>query len=236
VAGKVLTGWLVIDMDATLITAHSDKQGAAATLKRGFGFHPLGAWCANTAESLTMLLRPGNAGSNTVTDHIRVLADAIAQLPVAYRRKILVRVDGAGATHDLLEHLQQMNRLWRTVKFTVGWTITEADETAIVPLPRNAWTDSLQQDGTATDQVQVAELSSLNQRLDTWPGGLRLIVRRTRPASATASALRRAGRCWAGSAESRVRSSRTTMRGEIARVPGRSPQRGSRTPRPGSFS
>ncbi len=63
IAGKVLTGWLVIDMDATLITAHSDKEGAAPTFKKGFGFHPLGAWLANTGESLAMLLRPGNAGS-----------------------------------------------------------------------------------------------------------------------------------------------------------------------------
>jgi hypothetical protein len=183
VAGKVLSGWVVIDMDATLITAHSDKQNAAATFKRGFGFHPLGAWCANTTESLAMLLRPGNAGSNTVTDHIRVLGDAIAQLPVKYRRKILVRVDGAGATHDLLEHLEQMNRLWRTVKFTVGWTITDTDENAIAALPENAWTDSLIQDGTATDQAQVAELTGLNERVDKWTGGLRLIVRRTRPAA-----------------------------------------------------
>ena len=130
-----------------------------------------------------MLLRPGNAGSNTVTDHIQVLGDAIAQLPVKYRRKILVRVDGAGATHDLLEHIEQMNRLWRTVKFTVGWTITEADETAIDTLPENAWTDSLAQDGTATSQAQVGELTGLNERLATWTGGLRLIVRRTRPAA-----------------------------------------------------
>lgn len=69
---------------------------------------------------------------------------------MSYRRKILIRVDGAGATHDLLEHLKQMNRVWRSVKFTVGWTITELDETAIEQLPTTAWTDSLQQDGTAT--------------------------------------------------------------------------------------
>ncbi|HEX2419325.1 MAG TPA: transposase, partial [Micromonosporaceae bacterium] len=75
VAGKLLTGWMVIDLDATLITAHSDKQGAAATFKKGWGFHPLGAWCANTAECLAMLLRPGSAGSNTVTDHIQVLGE-----------------------------------------------------------------------------------------------------------------------------------------------------------------
>jgi len=62
VAGKLLAGWLVIDLDGTLITARSDKEGAAATFKLGYGFHPLGAWLANTAESLAMLLRPGNAG------------------------------------------------------------------------------------------------------------------------------------------------------------------------------
>lgn len=183
VAGKLLTGWVVIDMDATLITAHSDKQGAAATFKKGWGHHPLGAWCANTAESLAMLLRPGNAGSNTVTDHVRVLGDAIAQLPVAYRRKILIRIDGAGATHDLLERLEQMNRAWRSVKFTVGWTITDADETAIEALPETTWTDSLGQDGTATEKAHTAELTGLNQRLDNWNGKLRLIARRTKPSA-----------------------------------------------------
>lgn len=183
VAGKLLTGWVVIDLDATLITAHSAKQGAAATFKKGFGFHPLGAWCANTAECLAMLLRSGNAGSNTVADHIRVLGDAIAQLPVVYRRKLLIRVDGAGATHELLEHLEQMNRVWRSVRFTVGWTITAADETAIDRLPADAWTDSLNQDGTATSDAHVAELTGLNTRLAGWTGTLRLLVRRTKPSA-----------------------------------------------------
>ena len=181
VAGKLLTGWIVIDLDATLITAHSDKQGAAATFKKGFGFHPLGGWCANTAESLAMLLRPGNAGSNTVVDHIRVLAEAFEQIPARYRRKILVRVDGAGATHELLEHLHQMNTLWRTVRFTVGWTITDADEAAIAALPADAWTDSLEQDGKATTEAGVAELTGLDTRAEAWIPGLRLIARRTRP-------------------------------------------------------
>src|SRR5436190_11203802 len=142
VAGKRLTGWVVIDMDATLITAYSAKQGAAVTFKKGFGFHPLAAWCANTGECLAMLLRPGNAGSNTITDHVRVLTDAIGQLPPERRSKILVRIDGAGATHDLLDHLHALNTSRRTVRFTVGWTITDADETAIAALPKGAWTDS----------------------------------------------------------------------------------------------
>src|SRR6201981_2360454 len=81
IAGKVLAGWLVIDLDGTLITARSDKEGAAPTFKMGYGFHPLGAWLANTAESLAMLLRPGNAGSNTFADHLSVLTAAIRQIP-----------------------------------------------------------------------------------------------------------------------------------------------------------
>ncbi|HKT00124.1 MAG TPA: IS1380 family transposase, partial [Rugosimonospora sp.] len=183
VAGKLLSGWVVIDLDATLITAHSNKQGAAATFKRGFGFHPLGGWCANTQEFLAMLLRPGNAGSNTVADHVRVLAEAFAQIPAKHRTKILVRIDGAGATHELLGHLQQLNTLWRTVRFTVGWTITDVDEQAIAALPAEAWTDSLNQDGTAATAAGVAELTGLDARAGAWLPGLRLITRRTKPAA-----------------------------------------------------
>ena len=95
-------------MDATLVTAHSDKEGAAPTWKKGYGFHPLGAWCANTRECLAMLLRPGNAGSNTFTDHNEVLSAAIRQVPARFRKKILVRVDGAGASHELIKHLLSM--------------------------------------------------------------------------------------------------------------------------------
>src|SRR6266700_2243961 len=105
IAGKTLTGWLVIDLDATLITAHSDKEGAAPTWKKGYGFHPLGAWLANTRECLAMLLRPGNAGSNTFADHKEVLAAAIRQVPARFRKQVLVRVDGAGASHELIRHL-----------------------------------------------------------------------------------------------------------------------------------
>ena len=81
IAGKALTGWVVIDMDATLITAYSDKEGSAPTWKKGYGSHPLGAWAANTRECPAMLLRPGNAGSNMFTDHKEVLAAAIRQIP-----------------------------------------------------------------------------------------------------------------------------------------------------------
>src|SRR5271165_4729083 len=181
IAGKVLTGWLVIDMDATLITAHSDKEGAAPTFKKGFGFHPLGAWLANTSESLAMLLRPGNAGSNTVADHLRVLGAALAQIPAGRGSKLLVRVDGAGATHDLVKHLLSLGTRRRTVLFTCGWMITEADEAAIRKLPAPAWKQAVDQDGTVQKGTAVAEITHLTSRAADWPHGLRWIVRRTRP-------------------------------------------------------
>ncbi|MFI6492303.1 transposase [Streptomyces sp. NPDC050564] len=124
VAGKRLCGWIVIDLDATIITAASKKAGAAVTFKEMFGFHPLAAWCANTIEPLAMLLCPGNSGANTMADHIAVLTDALAQIPGSAAAKILVRVDGAGATHGLLEHLEAWNTTRRTVRYTVGWKIT----------------------------------------------------------------------------------------------------------------
>jgi Transposase DDE domain group 1 len=99
---------LVIELDATLVTAHSDKESVAPTFKRGYGFHPLCAFvdhgATGTSEPLAMLLRPGNAGSNTAADHKAVLADALAQLPwrPGYRVgcKVLVRADTAGGTHE----------------------------------------------------------------------------------------------------------------------------------------
>jgi len=101
---------LVIDLDATLVTSHSEKEHAAPTFKRGFGFHPLCAFVDHgpdgTGEPLAILLRPGNAGSNTASDHITVVKAALAQLP-AHRpghrqgRKVLIRTDGAGGTKQL---------------------------------------------------------------------------------------------------------------------------------------
>jgi hypothetical protein len=181
VAGKRLAGWIVIDIDATLITAHSDKAGAAVTFKKTFGHHPLAAWCANTSESLAMLLREGNAGSNTVADHIRVLTQALAQIPGSSAAKILVRIDGAGATHDLLEHLQALNTTRRTVRYSVGWKMTDADENAIARLPASAWSASIGQDATVQDDCHVAELTGLSTR-GGWPERQRLLVRRSRPA------------------------------------------------------
>jgi hypothetical protein len=181
VAGKVLAGWLVIDLDATLITAYSDKEGAAPTWKKGYGFHPLGAWCANTAESLAMLLRPGNAGSNTFADHLAVLTAALRQIPSRMRSRLLVRVDGAGASHELISHLLSLASRRRAVLFTCGWAITEADEQAIGLLPSGAWQAAVDQDGVVQRDKHVAEITHLLGRAAGWPAGLRWIVRRTKP-------------------------------------------------------
>ncbi len=181
IAGRVLTGWIVVDIDATLITAHSNKQGAAATFKKGWGFHPLGAWCQNTGEALAMLLRPGNAGSNTVADHLVVLEQAIAAIPARFRSRILIRIDGAGATHELLERVQALNTTRRVVRFCVGWTITDVDEAAIGQPPESAWTAAVDTDGEVQAQCAVAEITDLDARTAGWPPGTRLIVRRSRP-------------------------------------------------------
>ncbi len=181
IAGKLLAGWLVIDLDATLITAHSDKQGAAPTFKKGYGFHPLGAWLANTTECLAMLLRPGNAGSNTFAGHAAVLTAAIRQIPARFRSRLLVRVDGAGASHELIAHLLSLATPRRTVLFTCGWAITEADERAIAMLPAAAWQAAVDQDGTVQEDKHVTEITHLLSRAAGWPAGLRWIVRRTKP-------------------------------------------------------
>jgi hypothetical protein len=181
IAGKALTGWVVIDMDATLVTAHSDKQGAAPTWKKGYGFHPLAAWAANTRECLAMLLRPGNAGSNTFTDHRDVLAAALRQVPARFRGKILVRVDGAGASHELIKHLLSLSSPRRETLFTCGWMITAADEDAIKMVPAGAWKPGIAQDGAIEEDKHVAEITHLMSRAGNWPGGLRWIVRRVKP-------------------------------------------------------
>ena len=181
VAGKELAGWTVIDMDGTLITAHSDKEGAAPTWKKGYGFHPLGAWCMNTRECLDMKLRPGNAGSNTFSDHKEVLDAALKQVPAAFRRKVIVRIDGAGASHDLVKHLLTLSSPRKTLLFTCGWAITGSDEAAIMAVPESAWKPGITQDGDTEDDKDVTEITYLLARAGNWPEGLRWIARRVKP-------------------------------------------------------
>jgi hypothetical protein len=184
-ASKVADGDLgevvVLDVDATLVTAHSEKEQAAATFKGGFGYHPLGVWCDNTQEFLAVALRPGNAGANTAADHIEILGRAIAQVPAAHRKKLLVRADGAGASHALVDWLTGQNRVrGRTVEYSVGFAVTEKVRDAIAVVPEDVWTPAIDPDGDPREGGDVAELTGLLDLVG-WPEQMRVIVRRERP-------------------------------------------------------
>ena len=180
-AGAWMDGLLAIDLDATLVTAHSDKQGAAGTYKHTFGFHPLAAWLDRgdgTGEPLAAVLRPGNAAANTAADQIEVVDLALAQLPKQARQQqpILVRADSAGATHLVLNHLRELG-----IRFSVGFDLDSRVRTAILDLPETAWSPAIDADGGDRDGAQVAELATLDLAAGGWPTGTRAICRRERP-------------------------------------------------------
>ena len=174
---------LIVDLDATLVTAHSEKEQAAPTFKRGFGFHPLCAFVDHggegTGEPVAMLLRPGNAGSNTAADHITVVKQALAQLPCdpGYRvgRKVLIRTDGAGGSHAFVEYLAK-----RRLGYSIGFGLTDAIVAAISSIPEDGWTPAYDADGQVRDGAWVVEVTDLID-LSSWPAGMRLVVRKERP-------------------------------------------------------
>jgi hypothetical protein len=179
VAGKTWDGWVVVDVDASLVESHSDKQGAAATFKKHiYGLHPIVVSVANTGEVLAVLLRKGNAGSNTVADHITVLSEAIAQIPVHYRKKIIFRADGAGATKDLLTWIKtEAAEKGYTWHYSVGFDVTEAVRTAITTVPADVWVPAL----TPADKIRkgayTTEITGLLELADGWPAGQRTLAR-----------------------------------------------------------
>jgi len=167
---------IVLDIDATLISAHSEKEEAAGNYKGGFGFHPLLCYLAETGEPLAGLLRPGNAGSNTATDHFCVLQMALEQLPGAdLHREILVRVDIGGQTKAFASDCHDGG-----IRFSIGYELKARAREAIVGLPESAWRGAIDAEGKAREGAQVAELTE-EIDLSTWPEGTRLIVRRERP-------------------------------------------------------
>jgi Transposase DDE domain group 1 len=177
---------LVLDVDATLVDCHSDKQLAAPNFKGGFGFHPLLVWLDNTNEALAGLLRAGNAGANTAADHIRLVDEALAQLPDNHRygTPILIRADGAGCSKAWLAHLRSLrDQRGMQVQFSVGFTMTEQVQQAILALPEIAWTPAVEADGELRDGAEVAELTAMLPDLAAagWPDRMRVIVRRERP-------------------------------------------------------
>jgi Transposase DDE domain group 1 len=187
---------VVIDLDATLLEAHSDKEAAARTWKKGFGFHPLLGFVdhgTGGGEPVAELLRPGNAGSNTAADHQVVIDAALAQLPQSQRQAdehgqvpVLVRTDAAGATKEFAAYLARVG-----VEFSLGANLGHFDiHAALDALPPAAWTPAYQarkpragEHGVQIhprDGAWVAEVTALVD-LSSWPAGTRLILRKERP-------------------------------------------------------
>jgi hypothetical protein len=170
-------GRLTIDLDATLIGSHSEKEGAAGNYQGGYGFFPLVAYLDETREALGAMLRPGNAGANTAVDHLVVLESALEQIPRAHVQtiEILVRTDTAGATHGLLGYCRE-----EELRFSVGYELTEPVRKAILQTSPDGWVAALDADGNEQTNGEVAEITNLVD-LTAWPQGSRLIVRRERP-------------------------------------------------------
>jgi hypothetical protein len=171
-------GPVVIDLDATIVIAHSEKEQAAPTWKKTFGHHPMTAWAdhgqAGNGEPLAIVLRAGNAGSNTAADHIEAAGLALAQLPGHLRRRVLVRADSGGGTHEFLTWLTAKPR---RLHYSVGMTITQDVADAIGKVPAGAWTPAYDGDGRVRDGAWVADITGLTG----WPPGMRVIVRKERP-------------------------------------------------------
>jgi len=176
---------IVLDVDASVIDAHSEKEGAAPTWKRSFGFHPVLGFVAGSREAPAALLRPGNAGSNTAADHAAVLAECLRQLPAETlaqataaeapeTARIVARADSAGATHGFVQACRQMG-----VRFSVGLPIDERLRQALLALPRNAWRPALDADDGPRQGAWVAELDAAWAA--GWPAGSRIICRKERP-------------------------------------------------------
>ncbi|GAA3348923.1 IS1380-like element ISMsm3 family transposase [Amorphoplanes nipponensis] len=182
IVGRRLAGF-VLDIDATIVLSHSEKEAAAPTWKHTFGFHPLLCFLDATGEALSGLLRPGNAGSNTAADHVVVLDQALEQLPEQHRygNPILVRCDSAGSSHAFLAHIRGLREHGLHIEFSVGVAIGEPIRTAITAA--TDWIPALDSDGSLREQAQVTELTGLIDpaALAGFPAGTRLICRREVP-------------------------------------------------------
>jgi hypothetical protein len=178
VAGFTVAG-LVLDIDATIVVCHSEKEQTDKTWKKTWGYHPLLCFADATGEALAGILRPGCAGSNTAADHITVLDLALAQLPDAHRHgnDILIRCDSAGASHAFLDHIRALRDQGVRSFFSVGMAITQPIRAAITACLD--WQPAIDTDRQLRDGAEIAEITHLVD-LAGYPTGTRMIVRRER--------------------------------------------------------
>jgi hypothetical protein len=181
-AGMSVPG-LVLDIDATIVVAHSEKENATRTWKKTFGYHPLLCFLDNTGEALAGLLREGRAGSNTTADHITVLDAALEQIPDAYRHggPVLIRSDAAGCTQGFLAHIRSLRAHGTDVRFSVGAAITGPVRAAI--MAATGWIEAIDADGGLREGAEICEITAWLPAAyrATYPDGTRFIVRRERP-------------------------------------------------------
>jgi DDE family transposase len=179
VAGRQVKS-LVLDIDATIVICHSEKESATRTWKKTFGYHPLLCFLDNTGEALAGLLREGRAGSNTTSDHITVLDQALAQIPDAHRHgtPILLRSDSAGSSHGFLAHIRSLREQHLDLRFSVGAAVTEPVRQAIQAAA--GWVPAIDTDGNLREHAEVCEITGLLDAAG-WPQGTRFLVRRERP-------------------------------------------------------
>jgi Transposase DDE domain group 1 len=234
---------VIIDVDAALVTTKADKQDAAATYKRSYGHHPLLAMCAETGEVLTVMLRAGNAGSNTAADHVITLGAALAQLPEAWRsghesgdqhteasKSVLVRAAAAGASHWFAEECRDRN-----IGYSLGFYIDHRVRDAFVLVQEEDWEPAIGPGGRRRSGAEVVELTGL-VNLDAWPDATRLIerphprARRGTRRTPTPTPTRRRGRA---APRPRRRRARPALRGgrDSTRSSRRTPRSPSTAPR-----
>jgi hypothetical protein len=185
-------GLVIVDLDATLVTAHSEKEHAGPTYKKGFGFSPMCAFVDHgehgTGEVLTLDLRPGQASPFNAADHIACLDAALAQLPEPERGQVLVRADAGGGSKAFLHHVTGLE-----LEYSIGFPAHGPVQAAIEIIPDSAWVDAVDGDGLPRESAQVADLTDWIPAPVTstrsparfgpqhWPTTMRVIARRERP-------------------------------------------------------
>jgi hypothetical protein len=169
-------GPVVLDIDSTLVEAHSPKEDAAPTYRRGFGFNPMAVFCDNTSEPLAAMLRAGNASPYDIDDHLELFGRALHALPEeSFAGPIVVRADSAAASKAFVEELS-----FAGVEYSIGFQMGPKAKNALLLAQEEDWVGALDANGTERAGAEVIELTELAE-LSQWPDDVRLIARRERP-------------------------------------------------------